>query len=216
MVDRIYLVNAHGGRLWHNSRKVGCHLRQCYAAGVMRLFAALIVVGALAGTARAQDEPPPAPPTAAAPEEGKPQAVRVTTFLLGHPGIEDQALVPIMKVIDDGLKRNPRLEMKDLDTRLAEFAQEVPQTQIDQGRADLADGQKAFASLDLPLAIKKLNSAVDALSKVLPYIKKQELADAMMALGAAQFEHGDKKAARASFMRLLTWRPDHKIDMNKY
>ena len=73
-----------------------------------------------------------------------------------HPGVDDQALVPVMRALDDGLRRNPRLEMKDLDTRLADFAQEVPQEQIDQGRLLLQEGQKALTALDLAVAIKKL------------------------------------------------------------
>src|SRR5207237_4096136 len=113
-----------------------------------------------------------------------PAKVPVTTFLLAHPGIDDQALVPVMRTLDDGLKRNARLDFKDLDTRLADFAQEVPQEQIDQGRQLLSDGQKALTALELGAAIRKLEQAIEILSKVLPYIKKAELADAMMALGA--------------------------------
>ncbi len=149
-------------------------------------------------------------------KEGNPQAVRVTTFLLEHKGVPDQATVPIMRALDDGLKRNPRLEMKDLDTRLADFAQEVPQDQVDEGRTLLADGHKALTGLELPAAIKKLTQAVDVLSKVLPYIKKQELADAMMALASAQYEQGDKKNSKATLLRLLVWRSDYRLDTNKY
>jgi hypothetical protein len=148
-------------------------------------------------------------------EEG-PAPVRVTTFLLQHQGIDDQQLVPVMRAIDEGLKRNPRLEMKDLDTRLAEFAQEVPQEEIDRGKTEYDEGVKAMTALDLNTAMKKLTAAVETYTKVLPYIKKAELADAMMALGAAQFEQNEKKAARATFVRLLTWRPDYKVDVNKY
>jgi hypothetical protein len=148
-------------------------------------------------------------------DEG-PSPVRVTTFLMAHQGIEDQQLVPVMRALDEGLKRNPRLEMKDLDTRLAEFAQEVPQEELDKGKADYDEGVKALAALDLTGAIKKLNTAIETLTKVLPYIKKAELADAMMALGAAQFEQNEKKVARVTFVRLLTWRPDYKVDVNKY
>jgi hypothetical protein len=122
----------------------------------------------------------------------------------------------VMRALDDGLKRNPRLEMKDLDTRLADFAQEVPQEQIDEGRLLLQEGQKALTALELPVAIKKLTQAVDVLSKVLPYIKKAELADAMMALGASQFENGDKKEAVRTFARLIVWRTDYKVDLNHY
>jgi len=165
--------------------------------------------------AHAQEPPdksaPPPPPA-----DGAPQAVRVTTFLLKHAGVDEQATVPIMRALDDGLKRNPRLEMKDLDTRLADFAQEVPQDQIDEGRLLLTEGQKALTGLELPAAQKKLTQAVEVLSKVLPHIKKQELADAMMALAVAQYEQGDKKNARLTLVRLLTWRQDFRLDTNKF
>ncbi|MDB4968167.1 MAG: TolA protein [Myxococcales bacterium] len=172
-----------------------------------------MLLAALTTAARAQE---PAAQAPAATVTNGPQAVRVTTFLLKHPGLDDQTLVPVMRALDDGLKRNPRLEMKDLDTRLADFAQEVPQEQIDEGRVLLQEGQKALTALELDKAIKKLAQAVDVLSKVLPYIKKQELADAMMALGAAYFENAEKKEARATFARLLIWRSDYKVDLTKY
>src|SRR5207248_1762511 len=84
------------------------------------------------------------------------------------------------------------------------------------GRQLLADGQKALTALELGSAIRKLEQAIEILSKVLPYIKKAELADAMMALGAAHFENGDKREARTTFLRLLTWRSDYHVDVNKY
>ncbi len=162
----------------------------------------LIASLACAGEARADGEGP--------------QPVRVTTFLLDHPGVDDTALPPVMRALDEGLKRNARLEMKDLDTRLAEFAQEVPQSDIDEGRANAQDGQKALMALDLPTAIKKLTAAVETLQKVLPHIKKQELADAQMALAAAYYENGEKKQAHAELLKLLTWRIDYKLDTAKY
>jgi hypothetical protein len=145
-----------------------------------------------------------------------PPPVRATTFLLPHPDIEDALAVPLMRELDEALKRNTRLEMKELDTRLAEFAQDAPQEQIDDARRLFKEGQDALNKLELPTAVKKLTEAVEALSKVLPHVKKQELADAMMALGVAEFESGDRKAARATFLKLYTWRPDYKFDPNKY
>jgi hypothetical protein len=142
--------------------------------------------------------------------------VHVTTFLLDHKGIEDAVLVPGMRKLDDALRKNPRLEMKDLDTRLADFAQEVPSEQVDEGRRLLADGQKAVAARDWAGAVKSLRGAVESLSRMLPFIKKQELAEAMCALGVARHEAGDKKGARQEFLRLLVWRPDHKYDTTKY
>jgi len=181
----------------------------------MRAALAACLLLAISSGASAQEEPASAAPPVATVTNG-PQPVRVTTFLLEHKGVDDQALVPVMRALDDGLKRNPRLEMKDLDTRLADFAQEVPQEQIDQGRLLLQEGQKALTALDLPAAIKKLGQSVEVLSKVLPYVKKQELADAMMALGAAHFENGDKREAKRTFERLLVWRTDYKVDLSKY
>jgi len=181
----------------------------------MRAALAACLLLAMSSGASAQEEPASAAPPVATVTNG-PQPVRVTTFLLEHKGVDDQALVPVMRALDDGLKRNPRLEMKDLDTRLADFAQEVPQEQIDQGRLLLQEGQKALTALDLPAAIKKLGQSVEVLSKVLPYVKKQELADAMMALGAAHFENGDKHEAKRTFERLLVWRTDYKVDLSKY
>ncbi|HXU69781.1 MAG TPA: PEGA domain-containing protein [Polyangia bacterium] len=180
-----------------------------------RALLAFVMLATAAGSVSAQEEPTPTSPPAATVTNG-PQPVRVTTFLMKHPGLDDQALVPVLRALDEGLKRNPRLEMKDLDTRLADFAQEVPQEQIDEGRLLLQEGQKALTALDLPTAIKKLNQAVEVLSKVLPYVKKQELADAMMALGAAHFENADKKEAKRTFERLLVWRSDYKVDLAKY
>jgi hypothetical protein len=184
------------------------------------LLVVALVAGALAPGWRAAraDEPESTPPAAAAApnRESGPPPVRVTTFLLQHPGVDDQALVPVMRALDDGLKANARLEMKDLDTRLADFAQEIPQEQIDEGRLQLQEGQKSLVSLELPAAIKSLGKAVETLSRVLPYVKKQELADAMMALGVAQLEQGDKRAARSTFARLLVWRTDYKVDLARY
>jgi hypothetical protein len=142
--------------------------------------------------------------------------VRVTTFLLGHDGISDAVLLPGMRKLDEALHRNPRLEMKDLDTRLADFAQEVPSDQVEEGRRLLAEGQKALLSHEWASATRSLRAAVEQLGKMLPYIKKQELAEAMCSLGVALHEGGDHKAARLEFQHLLVWRPDHKYDVTKY
>lgn len=145
-----------------------------------------------------------------------PEPVHVTAFLLDHPGVSEQVTTPVMLALADGLRRNPRLDMKDLGARLADFAQEIPQDQIDQGRQLLADGKKALLALDIATARKDLQSAVDTLSKVLPHIKKAELADAMMALAAAEYEDGDKKAAQKTMVRLLTWREDYHLNTTEY
>jgi hypothetical protein len=142
--------------------------------------------------------------------------VRVTTFLLDHKGVDDALLVPGMRKLDDALRRNPRLEMKDLDTRLADFANEIPSDQVEEGRKQLAEGHKQLGSREWRAAVKTLQSAIDILSRMLPYIKKQELAEAMCGYGVALHEAGDRKGARQAFNRLLVWRGDHKYDTTKY
>ncbi len=144
-----------------------------------------------------------------------PRPIRVTSFSLAHLGVDDQTAARVERVIDESLKKNPRLDLKDLDTRLADFAQDLPEQEIEAARRLLAEGQKALATRELSSAIRKLGQAIDALSKVLPHIKKQELADAMMSLGVAEFEIGDRKASHATLVRLFTWRSDYKVDTNK-
>ncbi len=146
----------------------------------------------------------------------EPAKVRATTFLLEHRGIDDALLVSGMRQLDDALRRNARLEMKDLDTRLADFAQEIPSEQIEEGRKAFTEGAHALAEHDLPTAQRQLRAAVETLSKVLPFIKKNELAEAMLAFGVALCEAGDKKGCRAQFQRLLVWRIEQKYDPSKY
>ncbi len=146
-------------------------------------------------------------------EEAK---VQVTTFSLSHEGVEDRTMVAVMRTVAESLRHNSRVEMKDLDARIADYAQEVPQAQIDEGRALLAAGEKALQTHDLKTAQAKLTQAVDSLSRVLPFIKKQELADSMMALGACQAEMGDVKGSKATFLRLLTWRSDYHFDPARF
>ncbi len=172
---------------------------------MIRRFTSLLVLLSFCSTS--------VPALTQADEETK---VRVTTFLLDHPKIDDAVLVPGMRQLDDALRRNTRLEMKDLDTRLADFAQEVPSDEIEAGRKQLAEGSKSLTDRELPAAGKQLRAAIDSLSKVLPYIKKSELAEAMMSYAVSLCEGGDKRGCRAQFQRLLTWRGDQKYDTGKY
>lgn len=151
-----------------------------------------------------------APQSAAAPEDPK---VRATAFAMPHPGVDEATMVEIMRAIEGGMKKNPRLEMKELDTRLADFAQEVPTEQVEAARSAYRDGQRLFSELRLAEAVTALEQAAAGLALVLPYIKKQELADAMAALGVARYQNGDRKGGHAAFVELLTWRSDYLYDV---
>jgi len=167
---------------------------------LVALVLANLTVLSLAG---AEEGPPPEPP------------VKTTVFTLPHPGVTEETMVGVLRAIESGLKRNPRLEVHDLDTRLADFAQEVPQDQVEAARTALKDGQQALLNLDIPTAIQRLTDAVSGLAKVLPYIKKQELADAMASLAVAHYENGDKVKGRETLIALLTWRQDYEFNPQK-
>jgi hypothetical protein len=185
------------------------NLRACinvHARNIMhaRIIHACMISVALLPAARADKPDNPEPPK-----------VKASAFALAHPDVAAPAMVEVMRAVENGLRQNPRLEMKDLDTRLADFAQEAPQEQIDAARAAQKEGEQALLELRIADAVAKLEDAVAGLSQVLPYIKKQELADAMASLAVAQFEGGDRKAGRAEFIELLTWRPDFTYDPQK-
>lgn len=153
-----------------------------------------------------------APATALHAEETQEPSVKATAIALPHPGVPEETMVAIMRSLEGGMKRNPRLDMRDLEARLADFAQEIPQSQIETARQALKKGEQALAEGSGATAARGLEEAVAELARVLPYIKKQELADAMAALAVARFESGDHTGGRREFVRLLTWRPDFSYD----
>ncbi|HEX2568885.1 MAG TPA: PEGA domain-containing protein [Polyangia bacterium] len=160
----------------------------------------------LAGLAAAR------PAAGAAPQQ---PPVKATAVGLPHPDISEEVFANVMRALGGQLKENPRLEFKDLDTRLADFAQDVPGDQVEAARQALADGQKALLELDLDNAAKKFEEATKRLADVLPFIKKQELADAMVGRALALAEAGNMAEARKQFVRLLIWRSDYVYDATK-
>jgi hypothetical protein len=118
----------------------------------------------------------------------------------------------VQRELGDSLKRNSHLDMKDLDVRLADFAQEIPADQVDFARDSFQKGKDLLYKLEVDKAVAQLADAVDQLVAVLPYIKKQELADAMMALAVAQMQKGNAKGMQQTLRRLLTWRPGFQPD----
>jgi hypothetical protein len=164
----------------------------------------MLAFSLISPTAYAEDGPPPEP------------AVKTTVFAMPHPGVSDETIVDVLRALESGLKRNTRLEVHDLDSRLADFAQEVPQDQVEAARTAYKEGQKALMDLNVGQAVQRLSDAVAGLAKVLPYIKKQELADAMASLAVAYYENGDKQKGADEFISLLTWRNDYGFDPQKF
>lgn len=161
---------------------------------------------------------PAAPvPIAAAPAAAKKaRRVRVTILPLPSTGVSENDAVTIQRDLADALRRNARLDMKDLDVRLAEFAQEMPFDQVELARTTYQNGRDALYKLETDSALAQLSDAVDQLVAVLPYIKKQELADAMMALAVAQMQKGQQRQLQSTLKRLLTWRPTYTPDPDSF
>lgn len=162
-------------------------------------------------------EPPPAGEIAAAEAPARQRRLQVTVIPLSRSGaVPEETSAALLRGVSEALRRNERLDMKDLDVRLSDFAQEVPLDQIDLARSTLQKGIEALGQLELDTAAGLLQDAVDQLVVVLPYIKKQELADAMVALASAHAQQGRRRASNAVLIRLLTWRSDYEIDPQQY
>lgn len=161
-------------------------------------------------------EATPAPVEPAAPPAPKPAAkarrLRVTIAPLPSPTVTETAVVAVQRELGESLRRNTHLDMKDLDLRLADFAQEMPTDQVDFARESFQKGKDALYKLEVDKAIAQLSDAVDQLVAVLPYIKKQELAEAMMSLAVAQQQKGKNGPMAQTLRRLLTWRPGYQPD----
>lgn len=161
-------------------------------------------------TAAASPTIPPPPPAK------KVRKLRVTVLPVLEKNFPEQPAVALQRDLSEGLRKNSRLDHKDLDVRLAEFAQEIPFDQVELARTTFQTGREALFKFELDKAVTQLADAVDQLVQVLPYIKKQELADAMMALAAAQQQKGGTKAMQTTLRRLLTWRTGYQLDTEQF
>ena len=154
-----------------------------------------------------------APAAAPAPAERK---ARVTVFLLPAPGYTPQMVARVMTAFNRALATNPRLDVKDSDKLLVEFAGEVPTEQINEGKTALAEGIELLGKKEAPEAIPRLEKAVSVFEEVLPFIKKQMLARATIALAVAQAEARQPRKAVAIFTQLLVWRPRMIYDTDSF
>lgn len=155
------------------------------------------------------DAPSPASTGSAS---AKAPRLRVTIAVLPGSDVSEDLQVALQRDLGEALRKNARLDMKDLDVRLAEFAQEMPFDQVELARTTLQKGKDALFKMEVDSAIMQLSDAVDQLIAVLPYIKKQELADAMMAVAVAHYQKGKTPPMQQALKRLLTWRPNYTPD----
>ncbi len=114
--------------------------------------------------------------------------------------------------VERALKRDRRLVVVDKDDRLAARAKRVPADVVNEARALLGSGEELLRRGSARTALLKLEGASVQLARVLAWTQKQDLARAQFLLGAAQALTGDTKAAQATFIALLIWRPDAVAD----
>lgn len=114
--------------------------------------------------------------------------------------------------VERALKRDKRLIVVDKDDRLAAAAKRVPTDVVNEARALLSSGEELLKRGQAKAALLKLEGASVQLARVLAWTQKQELARAQFLLGAAQALSGDARAAQATFVALLAWRPEAVAD----
>jgi hypothetical protein len=145
--------------------------------------------------------------TPALPVHAEPTRAAVAVLTLPHEDVPDVLVERLLLSFDRGLQENAQLEVKDASKLLADFSGEVPTQEVESARLVAKEGQTALDELRTREATQKLTEAVKRLEPVLPFIHKQELADAALGLAVAQALEGNMAAARATFLDLLVWRP---------
>jgi len=151
-------------------------------------------------------------------EDEPPQKGRVATavFVLADDDVQAGVSAQVERALEAALKTNAKLAVKDKDKLLAAFAGEVPDDQVAAARSQVEAGMRLL-DLGRPAeAVPKLETGIAAVEKVLGFVKKQELADAQLALGVARARAGQQEAAVREFARLLTWRPTQSFDVKRY
>jgi len=142
--------------------------------------------------------------------------VRVGVFLVSAAPLPSDLNVRLQRALERALKQNRNLTVRDKDLLFAEFAAEIPRDAVAEARALLKTGREVLGDGRAADALLKLSAAEVALENVLAFVKKNELAEAQFLRGAAELRTGDKKAARTTFARLLTWRPDFVLPLEQF
>lgn len=159
---------------------------------------------------------PAAPPLHAAAGDEDDSGVSVAVFLLPSDELPRKTQALLLRGTERALKQNRKLSVKDKDLLLAEFAGEVPTEAVGEARALYASGTELLEQDRPKDAVDKLVAAEAAFENVLAFAKKNELADTQFLLGVAYAVAGEKKKARAAFVRLQVWRPSYVVDVDRW
>ena len=170
-------------------------------------LAALVAIAALvaAPAARADDGD--------AQVAGKPE-VELAVVVTAAEGVKLGAArkATVLVSMERALRRDRRLAVLDQDDRLAARSKSIPEDAVGEARALLTTGEAMLRRGQAKPAILKLQGATTQLASVLAWTQKQDLARAQLYLGTAQAIAGDSRAAVATFVSLLAWRPEQLPD----
>ena len=172
------------------------------ARSFLRLSVLLGVSALLGGSAPALAQKKSA---AAAPKPIK--VIKATVFYIPAKGYTARSVARVSRRFNKTLLANPHLEVKDSDQLLAEFAGEVPSAELVAAKQAQQEGSKLLIEGQLPLALAKLREAAEKYETLVAFAKKRNLAACQLAIAVAEARSGKRRKARASFRRLLTWRP---------
>jgi hypothetical protein len=113
------------------------------------LWALCVVLPASVWATPPRGEPSPADapnPASTGSASSKAPRLRVTIAVLPGSDVSEDLQVALQRDFGEALRKNARLDMKDLDVRLAEFAQEMPFDQVELARTTLQKGKDALLS----------------------------------------------------------------------
>jgi hypothetical protein len=139
----------------------------------------------------------------------------VTVLLLPHGDVPAELADRVLHALEQALDDNRQLDVKDAGKLLADFAGEVPTDDVDAARKLAKEGEDLLADMRPREALDKLGDAVRRLESVMPFIHKQEVAEATLSLAVAQALEGNRAAARSTFAQLLVWRPRMETDSTR-
>ena len=145
----------------------------------------------------------------------KPRA-KVTVFLIPQGNVSPKLTAKISHAIVKSLHDNRNLDVKDPDKLLVQFAGEVPSRTISRAESNLKKGIFLIKGGNPGDAIVKIQGAINGLEQSLAFVTKKMLARAFMALGVAQAEAGNRRAAQQTFVSLVTWRPRVLFDTKEF
>jgi hypothetical protein len=149
-------------------------------------------------------------------ESGGDDRVAIAFFLIESAPLAPGPRALLWRSLEASLKKNRRVDVKDKDLLLADFGGEVPEAAVQKARGLFNEGAALLDEGNPAAAVPKLVAAESAFEPVLAFVKKNELADAQFLLGVAHALAGDKKKARAAFVRLQVWRVGYQWDVEKY